>query len=143
MLEIKIKYHDKEMPKIEKITQGDWIDLRSAEEVELKVGDFKLINLGISVQVPEGYESYIVPRSSTFKNYGILQANSMGIVDESYSSNKDVWKMPVRATKNVVIGKYDRIAQFRIQKKMPEVKITEVDDLGNNERGGFGSTGVK
>lgn len=140
-MQIEIKYHDPNMPKISKTVIGDWIDLRSKECVSLKSGQFALIDLGVSIRPPEGYEVILAPRSSTFKNYGIIQSNGIGIIDESYSSNKDVYKMPVYATRDTLIDKYDRICQFRIQKKMPKVDLIEVDNLGNNERGGFGSTG--
>ena len=108
-MEIKIKYHNKNIDKIEKIEQGDWIDLRSAETVTLKQGEFKLISLGISIQLPDGYEAHVVPRSSTFKKWGIIQTNSMGVIDESYCGNNDVWMMPVIAMRNTTINENDRI----------------------------------
>ena len=140
-MEIKIKYHNKNIDKIEKIEQGDWIDLRSAETVTLKQGEFKLISLGISIQLPDGYEAHVVPRSSTFKKWGIIQTNSMGVIDESYCGNNDVWMMPVIAMRNTTINENDRICQFRIVKKMPMARIVEVDNLEHQDRGGFGSTG--
>lgn len=142
-LPIRIKYHDTELEKIEKITQGDWIDLRAAERVELKTGDFRLISLGVSIQLPKGYEAHLAPRSSTFKKWGILQANSVGVVDESYCGEGDVWRMPVYATRDTIIEKNDRICQFRIIEKMPKVELISVDYLDGPDRGGFGSTGVK
>lgn len=138
--EIKIKYHTDGI-KIEKIPQGDWVDLRAAETVELDAGDFKLISLGVSMKLPEGYEAHIVPRSSTFKTWGILQTNSTGIIDNSYSGTNDIWKLPVMATEDVVINKGDRICQFRILKKQPELSFVEVDELDDTDRGGFGSSG--
>lgn len=139
---IKIKYHSEEIEKLCYIGgKSDWIDLRAAEEVEMKAGDFKYISLGISVKLPAGYEMVIVPRSSTYKNFGILQPNSPGIVDESYSSDLDIIKMPALAMRDTVIHVNDRICQFRIQKHQPEITFVEVETLGNNERGGFGSTG--
>ena len=141
MAEIKIKYHNKNIEKIQKIAKGDWIDLRAAENVELKAGEFRLVSLGISMQLPEGYEALIAPRSSTFKMWGILQPNSPGVVDNSYCGDDDIWQMPVYATRNTVIEENDRICQFRIQEKMPDVTFTEVDTLGNDSRGGFGTTG--
>lgn len=141
MAEIKIKYHNKNIEKIQKIAKGDWIDLRAAETVELKAGEFRLVSLGISMQLPEGYEALIAPRSSTFKRWGILQPNSPGVVDNSYCGDDDIWQMPVYATRDTVIEENDRICQFRIQKKMPDVTFTEVDTLGNDSRGGFGTTG--
>ena len=141
MAEIKIKYHNKNIEKIQKIAKGDWIDLRAAEKVELKAGEFRLVSLGISMQLPEGYEALIAPRSSTFKRWGILQPNSPGVVDNSYCGDDDIWQMPVYATRDTVIEENDRICQFRIQEKMLDVTFTEVDTLGNDSRGGFGTTG--
>lgn len=138
---IKIKYHNKNIDKIEKIDKGDWIDLRAAETVELKAGEFKLISLGVSMKLPEGYEAHIVPRSSTYKNFGVIQTNHCGIVDNSYSGTNDVWKFPAKAERDTLINENDRICQFRIVEKMPEVNFEEVDVLDDAERGGFGSTG--
>jgi len=140
-MEIKIKYFTDEIDKITKIKQGDWIDLRSAEDVEMKAGDFKLISLGVAMQLPKGYEAHIVPRSSTFKNFGIIQTNHCGIIDESYCGDNDVWKFPAYALRDTIIHKNDRICQFRIVKKMPKVEFIEVKELKNENRGGFGSTG--
>lgn len=143
MEEIKIKYADKGIDKIDKIEIGNWIDLRSAETVEIQRGDFKLISLGVAIKIPDGYEAYLAPRSSTFKNYGILQTNSIGIIDSSYCGDNDIWKFPAYATKDTVIHKNDRICQFRIMKNMPEVKLISVENLDAPDRGGFGSTGIK
>ena len=140
---IKIKYHNHNIDKISKITKGDWIDLRAAETVELKAGEFKLISLGVSMQLPEGCEAHIAPRSSTFKNFGVIQTNSVGIVDESYCGDNDIWKMPVYAMRDTVISENDRICQFRIVEKMMDTELEEVEFLGNENRGGFGSTGIK
>lgn len=140
---IKIKYFSNEIDKIEKISKGDWIDLRSAETVELKAGDFKLIKLGVGMKLPEGYEAHVVPRSSTFKTWGIIQTNSIGIIDNSYSGDNDEWRMPVYATRDTVINLNDRICQFRIEKNQPEIMFTEVEHLDSVDRGGIGSTGVK
>ena len=140
-LPIKIKYHADITP-IEAFDNGDWIDLRAAEDTILQVGDFKLISLGISMKLPEGYEAHIVPRSSTYKNWGILQANHMGVVDNSYSGNNDIWKFPAIAMRNTKIYKNDRICQFRIMKKQPELIFEEVDYLDGPDRGGFGSSGT-
>ena len=142
MKTIKIKYHNDNINKVEKISTGDWIDLRAAESVELMPGEFKLISLGISMELPEGYEAHIVPRSSTFKTWGIIQTNHMGVVDNSYSGDNDIWKMPVLATRPTTINENDRICQFRIVKKMEEVEFETVEHLGGNDRGGFGSTGT-
>jgi len=141
-MNIKIKYHNKNINKIHAIEGGDWIDLRAAETVELKAGDFKLISLGISMQLPEGYEANVVPRSSTFKNYGILQTNSMGVLDNSYCGDGDIWKFPAYATRDTVIHENDRICQFRVNKIQPKLDMVEVDKLGGSNRGGFGSTGI-
>jgi len=143
ILKLQIKYHSQTLNKIEKIEQGDWIDLRAAETVTLTTGEFKLISLGISVKLPEGYEAHVVPRSSTFKNWGIIQTNSMGIIDESYSGNNDIWRMPVYATRDVTIEENDRICQFSIVRKMAKIDIEEVEQLDGKDRGGFGSTGQK
>lgn len=142
-MQIKIKYFNNEMTKIAKIKQGDWIDLRSAENVSLKSGDFKLVPLGVAMELPEGYEAYIVPRGSTFKNFSIIQTNHQGVVDESYKGDDDQWHMPVYALRDSEIKFDDRICQFRIQLKMPEIEFTEVEFLDNENRNGFGSTGTK
>lgn len=141
MKTIKIKYHNKKIDKIKKFANGDWIDLRAAETVELKAGEYKVISLGISIELPIGYEAHIVPRSSTFKNWGIIQSNQMGIIDNSYSGDDDIWGMPVLATRDTVIHKNDRICQFRIVEKQPEIIFEEVEKLDGQNRGGFGSTG--
>ena len=142
MLEIKIKYHDKDLDKIEKIPVGDWIDLRSAERVDMWKDEFRIISLGVSMKLPEGYEAHVLPRSSTFKKWGILMTNSMGVIDESYCGENDIWGFPALAMRDTTIFKGDRICQFRIVKKMPEVKFTEVDQMTDPDRGGIGSTGV-
>lgn len=142
MNKILIRYHNDNIDKIEKISKGDWIDLRAAETVELKAGDFKIISLGVSMKLPEGYEAHIVPRSSTFKKWGILQTNHMGVIDNSYSGDNDIWGMPVLAMRDTVIKGNDRICQFRIVKRMEQVEIEEVEHLEGANRGGFGSTGV-
>ena len=142
MEKIKIKYHTDEIEKLRYIDgKSDFIDLRAAEDVELKAGEFKLISLGVSMELPKGYEAHIVPRSSTFKTWGIIQTNSMGIVDESYRGDSDIWKMPVYATRDTVIHKNDRICQFRIMEHQPTIEFDEVKHLEGEERGGFGSTG--
>lgn len=141
-MNIQIKYHTDITP-LEQKDGSDWIDLRAAEDVELFEGDFKLISLGISMKLPEGYEAHIVPRSSTFKNFGILQTNHFGVIDESYCGDNDVWKFPAYAIRHTVIHKDDRICQFRIEKKQPKVDFEVVDKLSDTNRGGFGSTGVK
>lgn len=140
-MKILIKYHDDEIPRLKKIAKGDLIDIYAAETAELKEGDFKLISLGVSMKLPEGYKANVYPRSSTFKNWGILQTNSVGQIDNSYSGNNDIWKYPVYATRDTIINKGDRICQFEIVPVMPAVEIEEVDALDSVDRGGFGSTG--
>lgn len=139
---IKIKYHTNEIDKIKEIAVGDWIDLRAAETVLLHKGDFALISLGVSMKLPDGYEAHVVPRSSTFKKWGVLQTNSMGIIDNSYSGTNDIWRFPALAVRDTVINKNDRICQFRIVKKQPTVEFEEMDTLDAVDRGGFGSTGA-
>lgn len=142
MEKIKIKYHDEKIEKIKEIAIGDWIDLRAAETIAIKKENSKLISLGISMKLPDGYEAHVVPRSSTFKNWGVLQTNSMGIIDNSYSGTNDIWYFPAFATRDTVINKNDRICQFRIVKKQPTVEFEESDTLDSIDRGGFGSTGI-
>ena len=138
---IKIKYHAP-IERIKSIPNGDWIDLRAAENVVLKTGQFRIISLGISAQLPSGYEAHIVPRSSTFKKWHIIQTNCVGIIDNSYNGDNDIWGMPVLATEDTVIHFNDRICQFRIVEKQPNIIFNEVTNLGNSDRGGFGSTGT-
>lgn len=142
MKTISIRYHNNNIDKIATNNVGDWIDLRAAETVELKAGEFKIISLGVSMKLPDGYEAHIVPRSSTFKKWGILQTNHMGVIDNSYSGDNDIWGMPVLAMRDTVIKENDRICQFRIVKRMNDIQISEVDRLEGVDRGGFGSTGT-
>lgn len=142
MKTIKIKYLSNKIEKLKYIDgKSDWIDLRSAEDIELKAGEFKLIPLGIAMQLPEGYEAHIVPRSSTFKNYGIIQTNHMGVVDETYCGDNDQWFMPVYALRDTTITANDRVCQFRIMEHQPSIVFDEVETLNNADRGGHGSTG--
>ena len=138
--EIKIKYFN-DVQEIEALEVGDWIDLRSAESVDIKAGEYKLIRLGVAMELPEGYEALVAPRSSTFKNYGILLANSLGVIDESYKGDNDEWKFLAYATRDTHVEKNDRICQFRIIEHQPKIKLTKVESLGNADRGGIGSTG--
>lgn len=140
---IKIKYFDKEIDKIKKINTGDWIDLRSAETVHLKKGEFHLIPLGVGMKLPDGYEANIVPRSSTYKNFKILQTNCFAVINNSYSGNNDQWMMPVIAMEDTTINKNDRICQFRINQVQPQILFEEVEFLDEVNRGGFGSSGIK
>lgn len=141
MKKIKIKYFT-DIEKINRISIGDWTDLRSAEDIELKAGEHTLIHLGVGMKLPKGYEAIIAPRSSTYKNFHIIQTNHIGIVDNSYSGNTDEWMMSVYALEDTKISKNDRVCQFRIQKSQPMIKFVEVDELDKNSRGGFGSTGT-
>lgn len=140
---IKIKYFDQEIEKIQKISVGDWIDLRSAERVELKAGEYKLLRLGVGMILPDGYEAHVLPRSSTPSKFGIILANSMGVIDNSYSGDSDEWRFPAVAIRDTVIEKGDRIAQFRIVKNQPGINFNVVDHLNEISRGGVGSTGKR
>ena len=142
-MEIKIMYHNPRLEKISMTAVGDWIDLRAAERVELKAGEFRLISLGVSMKLPDGYEAHIAPRSSSFRKWGFLQVNSVGVVDHSYSGSGDIWMLPVYATRDAVIEENDRVCQFRIMQRMPPVEFIEVEALDDPDRGGFGSTGVR
>ncbi|MBQ9421919.1 MAG: deoxyuridine 5'-triphosphate nucleotidohydrolase [Lachnospiraceae bacterium] len=139
---IRIKYHS---DKIEKLTyiagKSDWIDLRAAQDYQLKKGDFALIDLGISIQLPEGYEMITAARSSLFKNYGLIQTNAIGVIDETYCGDEDVIRMPVYATRDTEVHVNDRVCQFRIIEHQPRIVFEECETLGNSARGGFGSTG--
>jgi dUTP pyrophosphatase len=143
---IKVKYFEnkngEKVTPITKIDKGDWIDLRSNDVIVLKKGDFTLIPLGVGMKLPEGYEAHLAPRSSTFKHWGILQVNSVGVVDESYCGDGDQWFFPAYATRDTVIMRDERIAQFRIVEKQPEITFEEVENLEDKNRGGFGSTGT-
>lgn len=143
-MNIKIKYFDKDLEKLTYIDgKSDWIDLRASEDVELKAGDFKLIPLGVAMELPKGYEANIVPRSSTFRTWGIIQTNHFAVIDETYCGDNDMWRYPVYATRDTVIYKGDRICQFRINEHQPAFDFVEVQSLGNIDRDGFGSSGVK
>lgn len=139
---IKIKYHVDGIDKLHYVDgKSDWIDLRAAEDVVLKKGDFQFISLGISMKLPKGYEAIVAPRSSTFRTYGIIMVNSIGIIDECYCGDDDIWAFPAFALKDTVVHKNDRICQFRIVKHQPSISFDEVEFLEDKDRGGFGSTG--
>lgn len=147
---IKIKYFDDrhaydgvKLTRLQKIKQGNMIDLYAAEDMWFEKGDFRLIPLGVAMQLPEGYIAKVYPRSSTYKKWHILMANSTGIIDETYCGDEDEWLFPAYATENTMIHKGDKICQFEIVKKMPEVQFDEVEILGNDNRGGIGSTGTR
>lgn len=142
-MKIKIKYFDPNLEEITKIPQGDWIDLRAAETVHMKKGDFKLIRLGVGMILPKGYEAHVLPRSSTCKNFGIILSNSQGIIDNSYSGENDEWMFPAIAVRDTTIHKNDRMCQFRIVEKQPEITFEKVEHLNTRSRGGVGSTGTK
>lgn len=139
---INIKYLTDSIDKLTYIDgKSDWIDLRAAETVDMEPMEFKLIPLGIAMQLPAGYEAHVIPRSSTFKNFWIIQANSMGLIDESYCGDNDQWYFPAIALRKTTIRTNDRICQFRIMKHQPQIEFREVDNLNNENRGGIGSTG--
>ena len=140
-MKILVRYHDGAVP-LTILPQGDWIDLCAAETVTMHAGEFRIISLGVSMQLPEGYEAHIVPRSSTFRKWGILQANSMGVIDESYCGDDDVWGFPALAMRDTTIARGDRICQFRIVENQPALHFVKVETLGGPDRGGFGSTGI-
>ena len=142
MEQIKIKYFTDKIDKLAYIDgKSDWIDLRASEEVTLKQGEFALVPLGVAMELPKGYEAHIVPRSSTYKNFGVIQANHCGVVDGSYCGDNDMWRMPVIAMRDTQIHENDRICQFRIMKNQPEILFEEVEHLEGKDRGGFGTTG--
>lgn len=139
-MNIKVRYHADIHP-LEQTDRGDWIDLRAAEDVELAAGESRCISLGVSMKLPEGYEALVIPRSSTFKHWGIIQTNHIGLIDNSYCGDNDVWMFPALATRDVLIEKNSRICQFRIQKKMEKLSFDTVDKMEDADRGGFGSSG--
>ena len=143
-MQINIRYLSDKIEKLKYIDgKSDWIDLRASETVTLKKGESGLIPLGVAIQLPEGYEAHVVPRSSTYKNYGIIQTNSCGVIDETYCGNNDQWYMPVLAMRDTVINQNERICQFRIFEHQPAIQFNEVEWLDGKDRGGFGSTGKK
>lgn len=141
-MKIQIKYFVDGLIPVEKLTQGDWIDLRAAETREMKAGEWGFLRLGVGMILPEGYEAHVAPRSSTFKNFGVIVTNSIGIIDNSFSGDEDEWRLPVLAMRDTVIRKNDRICQFRIVEKQPELEFEVVEHLRDKSRGGFGSTGI-
>ena len=140
---IKIKYFSDEIEKLCYIAgNSDWIDLRVAENVVMKKGEFRLIRLGVAMELPEGYEAHVVPRSSTYKNFGLIQTNHMGVIDESYKGDADEWKWPALAMRDTEVHVGDRLCQFRIMKHQPQINFLEVASLENDDRGGFGTSGT-
>ena len=150
-MRIQVKYHDENMPRLKHDGNFDWVDLVACPSVDkgesdfihLRAGQFRLINLGVSIRLPVGCEAHLAPRSSTFKRYGFIQTNSVGVIDETYCGDNDLWMLPVYPIWDCDIPAYDRIAQFRIMSKMPRLEVTEVESMGFKDRGGFGSTGRK
>lgn len=141
-LVIRVRYHA-DVPELQKLPQGDWIDLRAAETVDLRAGEYRLISLGVSMKLPKGYEAHLVSRSSTFQRWGVIQANGMGVIDESYCGDGDIWRYPALAMRDTRIEKGDRLCQFRIVRKMPDAALETVSFLASPDRGGIGSTGGK
>lgn len=142
-MKIKIKYFTDKIEKLDYIAEkSDWIDLRAARDVELKQGEFALIPLGVAMELPKGYEAHVVPRSSTFKNFGIIQTNHMGVIDETYCGDNDQWFFPAYALRDTKINMGDRICQFRIMEHQPAIEFEEAFNLGHEDRGGHGSTGA-
>jgi dUTP pyrophosphatase len=141
-LKVKVQYLNDRVKRLSMNAKGDWVDMYAAETVELKQGEHKLIHLGVAMKLPEGYEAHLVPRSSTFKKWGIIQANHVGIIDNSYSGPEDWWKMSVIAMRDTVINKDDKICQFRIVERQPKLSFVE-GKMEGESRGGFGSTGSK
>lgn len=143
-VKIKIKYLNETIEPLCYIDgKSDWIDLRAAEDIEMKNGEFRLIPLGVAMVLPEGYEAHVVPRSSTYKNFGIIQTNHMGVIDETYCGDGDFWYMPALAMRDTFIEKGSRICQFRIMEHQPKVEFEKCDVFGTADRGGIGSTGTK
>ena len=141
MVEIPIHYLPG-APKLEINERGDWIDLYVYQDTLLNVNDYTYVSLGVSMALPEGYEAIVAPRSSTFKRWGLLQTNSIGVIDNSYRGTDDIWMMPVVATRSVTIPKGTRLCQFRIQEKQPEITFIPQDRLNDVNRGGLGSSGA-
>lgn len=162
---IRVKYHIPGMPDIRQAHEGEWYDLYTAERVVMHQGDYRLISLGVSIELPAGYEAIVAPRSSTFKRYGVICPNSIGVIDHAYKGDNDIWHFPAycpvhahkwyedlwdavrglfgvhRKPEETVIPEHTRICQFRIQRQQPDCEIVRVDSLGNEDRGGLGSTG--
>lgn len=141
-VELKIKYFNDKLEKLDYIGgKSDWVDLRSAADIYMKAGEYRLIPLGVAMEIPKGYEAHVVPRSSTFKHFGIIQANHFGVIDNTYCGDNDQWHFPAIALRDTHISFNDRICQFRIIENQPLLTFTEVEHLENPDRGGIGSTG--
>lgn len=120
---------------------GDWFDLATAEDCTLKAGESAVVSLGVCIGLPVGYEALLAPRSSTFKKWGLLQTNSVGVIDNAYCGDDDVWGWPCYATRAVTVPAGTRICQFRIQRTQPHCVLVPVECMSTPSRGGFGSTG--
>lgn len=149
-MKIEIKYFSDKVKRLQKIAKGNWVDLRAAEDVCLKKDEFKMVPLGVAMKLPKGYEAHVVPRSSLYKNFGLIQTNHFGVIDGpdlqsgsgGYCGDNDQWFMPVYAMRDTEIHLNDRICQFRIMEQQPTLEFEEVEMLGGEDRGGFGSTGI-
>ena len=164
-MRIKVKYFEG-ATKLQKIKKGNWIDVYANKDVFVKVGEREMIPLGFALELPQGWEAHLAPRSSTFKTWGIIQTNSVGVVDDTYIGDNDQWYMPVyclqgkyiekalgalcdlpldvmKEHEGTWIKKGNKIGQFRIMEVMPEIEFEEVESFGNDDRGGFGTTGIK
>ena len=139
-LTINVKYLP-EAHQLEQVDWGSWIDLYVYEDTTLKCGEQKYINLGLAMELPQGYEAIMSPRSYTFKNWGIIQTNSIGVIDSTYCGDNDIWMFPAYAFKDVTIPKDTRICQFKIQKEQPQIIFNSVESLQNEDRGGLGHSG--
>lgn len=137
-MKIIVKYHNG-AGKLE--CHGAWIDLSASEDIDLHKGEVKIIPLGVSMKLPEGCEGILAPRSSTCLKHGILMANSIGIIENEYCGNDDVWGFAAYAIRDTHIEKGTRIAQFRVLRSMSDVQIIQIDDMNCASRGGYGSTG--
>ena len=148
-MKIRIRYFDG-ATKLKKIDKGNWIDVYSRKDIFVEQGEREMIPLGFALELPEGYEGHLAPRSSTFKTWGIIQTNSVGVVDDTYIGDNDEWHMPVYCLEpkdefgyGTWIRQGDKIGQFRIMEVQPDFELVEVDSFGNEDRGGFGTTGTK
>jgi dUTP pyrophosphatase len=137
---IKVKYKENS-PELTQTDKGGCIDLYNYNDLTLKRGEFGFIDFGIAIELPQGYDAIILPRSSTFKKYGLLLTNSAGYIDNSYNGDNDYWLGCVYATRDIQIPAGTRCFQFRLVKTQPSLQIVSVDSLGNEDRSGFGSSG--
>ena len=141
-MKVKVKYFNQNIDKLEKIAEGDLIDLRAAETVDIKAGEAKKVRLGVGMKLPEGYHAEVYPRSSLFKNFHVLLTNSVGVIDNCYCGDNDEWCAMLYATENTSIWENSKILQFRIVKNMESLEFEEVEHLDSKSRGGYGTTGV-